>query len=200
MRPPAFWQPLLWAPDDPPSPLRESDRVRAMRFVAGCAVTAVLISGCTVGGLSSPSVASSQTPVETCDREWSPQDAPELTRLWASVWSKPNTEDRLAILEQIWADDGSFVDPLLDEPVAGRGPLNDYLDGFNAAYPGYYFTLRAWTAGDLHNDRMRMRWNFCSPDDALLVEGADFGVLAGDGRLQSVASFYALPWPEPAAP
>lgn len=51
------------------------------------------------------------------------------------MWSEPDTDERLAVLEQIWADDGSFVDPLQDEPIVGRDEFNDYLDGFTGAYP-----------------------------------------------------------------
>jgi hypothetical protein len=113
------------------------------------------------------------------------------------VWSEPDTDERLAVLEQIWADDGSFVDPLQDEPIVGRDEFNEYLDGFTGAYPAHYFALQDWTDEDLHHDRARMRWIFCAPDDALLADGTDFGALGRDGRWQSIASFFALPWPDP---
>ena len=136
----------------------------------------------------------------SCDAESQPEDAPEVVRLYSSVWNEPDTAERLAILERIWAENASFVDPLLDERVTGIDEFNGYLDGFTEAYAGYYFTLQAWTAGDHHHNQLRMRWNFCDPGGALLVEGTDFGVLDANGRLQSIASFYALPWPEPPTP
>ena len=174
-------------------------------------VLALMVVGC-ASSESSPSPASrvvtaspenggasSQGPAEGCGVGSQPQGAPEVVLLYAGVWSEADTAERLAVLERIWAVDGSFVDPLQDEPVVGRDVFNEYLDGFTGAYPGYYFTLQAWTAGDLHHDRVRMRWNFCAPDDALLAEGTDFGVLGADGRWQSIASFFPLPWPDPPA-
>lgn len=170
-------------------------------FVIGCAGSGSSPSPASHGVTASPgnSGASSQWPAEGCDVGSQPQGAPGVVLRYAEVWSEADRAERLAVLERIWAVDGSYVDPLQDEPVVGRDAFNEYLDGFTGAYPGYYFTLQAWTAGDLHHDFVRMRWTFCAPDHALLAEGTDFGVLGTDGRWQSVAGFFPLPWPDPPA-
>jgi len=168
----------------------------------GMLLTALAMTSCGSTAVSprASDLATQVTTMVACDAASQPEDVPDIVLDYASLWSMPDAAERLEILEAVWVQDGSYVDPLLDEPVTGIEAFNRYLDGFTGAYPGYYFTVRAWERGDFHHDRLRMRWHFCSPDGESLVEGTDFGILAADGRFQSVTVFFPLPWPDSPAP
>ena len=50
-------------------------------------------------------------------------------------------------------------------------------------------TFRRTTAVDSFSDRLRFSWELATPEGISIVKGSDFGVVDGNGRLQSVTGF-----------
>lgn len=46
---------------------------------------------------------------------------------------------------------------------------------FRAVAPGHYVEVKAWTADNLHHDRLWIPWRHCCPTGAILLEGDDIG-------------------------
>ena len=158
---------------------------------------AMLVGAC--GSSSVPAVSTEATgpatagPAETgtgCagagTADWSIY--PTVVRLWGEAWMAADEPARTEILEQIWAEDGFYADPFVDEPVIGREELAAHMAyGMGA---GQYVEVSAWTPEDLHHERLRIRWRHCCPTGASLVQGTDVGEIDADGRLQRVTSFW----------
>ena len=73
--------------------------------------------------------------------------------------------------------------------------------GVHARFPGYRFVLTSPV--DAHRDRVRFSWKLMPPgapvSDEALVKGTDFGIIAADGRLQSITGYFdQLPVAQPA--
>jgi hypothetical protein len=119
--------------------------------------------------------------------DWS--RVPQFVRKYGEAWMAPDDETRLALLDDIWAEDGYYVDPYVDGAVIGRQALNDHMA--YAMAPGHYVEVAAWTDGDnLHHDRLWIPWRHCCPTGAILLEGDDFGEIDADGRLRRMTSFW----------
>jgi hypothetical protein len=103
-----------------------------------------------------------------------------------AIWNETDAARRRALIAQTWTDDARYVDPLL----SGAGPdgIDAMVQSVQQQFPEHQF--RRAGEIDTHNDRVRFAWVLV-PDAgaAPLVAGVDFGVVAPDGRLQTVTGF-----------
>ena len=105
---------------------------------------------------------------------------------YIAAWNEPDAERRRALVADAFADDATFVDPLM----TGEG-----IDGITAMigaaqqqFPGHRFELSA--GPDAHHDRVRFAWTMVGADDGTAVAaGVDFATVGRDGRLQGVTGF-----------
>jgi hypothetical protein len=118
--------------------------------------------------------------------DWS--GLPEIVRRYGDAWMAQSNLDRAAILDEIWADDGYYVNPFVEAPVIGRPALNDHMD--YGMGPGQYIEVTSWADNSMHHDRIRIPWRVCCPNGVLLVEGDDIGEIDTEGRLSRVTSFW----------
>jgi SnoaL-like protein len=110
---------------------------------------------------------------------------------YIAMWNETGDDERRAIIATTWADDATYLDPLMSG--AGAEGINAMVAGAQEQFPGCRFEL---TEGpDHHHDRVRFSWRMLGANgDAPVARGVDFATLAGDGRLRSVTGFL-----EPAA-
>ena len=114
---------------------------------------------------------------------------PEIARKWAATTiSEPPT--RMALLKEVFAEGGSYVDPSDDQPVVGYEALDERVAGM--LWDGAFFEAAAWSEGDAHHDYLRLRWRLCDKDVPGL-EGVDYVELDAEGRFSRVIGFF--PWP-----
>lgn len=92
---------------------------------------------------------------------------------------------RAVLVAEAWADDGRFLDPLLD--ATGHEALGTMVGAIHEQYPGHRF--RRTTAIDGHHRFHRFGWELAGPD-GVLVAGLDIAELAPDGRLAAVTGFF----------
>lgn len=166
--------------------------------IAGTILAVVIAAGC--AGSPPPSPSPSPTPRPTASpspasdvcngpdtvAEWS--RVPQIVRRYGDAWMADSDEARLAALDEVWADAGVYVDSFMDAPVVGRQALAEHMAfGFGL---DQYIEISGWTAADMHNDRVRIRWRDCCPTGVLLLTGADFGEIDADGRFSRLTSFW----------
>lgn len=116
----------------------------------------------------------------------------EVVAAYMAAWNEPDAGKRMALLEQSWADDGVYIDPLAD--VKGRDGLSDTIAGFHAQQPGASIAIASGI--DQHHNQIRFRWDFIGADGKVAVAGIDVGEIAPDGRLARITGFWADPPPK----
>jgi hypothetical protein len=103
-----------------------------------------------------------------------------------AMWNEADAAERARDIEQAWAADGRYVDPLLE--ATGHAELSAMVEGVHAQFPGHMF--RRTSAIDTHHDEVRFAWELAAPDGTLTVAGLDVGSLTADGRLQRISGFF----------
>jgi SnoaL-like domain len=110
----------------------------------------------------------------------------ELVTLYVKAWSEPDRSRRQSLLDQIWAEDGTYTDPL--GHVAGRQQLFTHIGRFFEQFPGAHLEL---TSGvDTHHTHFRFTWRMILADGNVFMEGIDFGELSPDGKLHRIIGFF----------
>lgn len=110
----------------------------------------------------------------------------EIVKRYVAAWREPNDEKRRRLLDQAWADDGTYTDPI--QHIQGREALNRMIAVYQQRRPG---TQVVQTSGvDHHHDKVRFTWSLLDADGSTLIEGIDFGELAEDGRLRRIVGFF----------
>ena len=119
----------------------------------------------------------------------------ETIETYMAAWNETDEAKIRSLLEKCWADDGTYTDPMSD--VKGRDALVATITGLHTAVPG--ISLAPTGAFDEHHGRIRFGWKVAGgaperlaafPETALA--GIDVGVLAADGRLQSITGFWGV--------
>jgi hypothetical protein len=118
-------------------------------------------------------------------------DITTVVHNYIAVWNETTPEDRRARIADTFADDASYVDPIMTGD--GREGIDAMVAGAQAQFPGARFELVS--GPDVHHDRVRFAWRAVAPGDgAAIAAGVDFATVADDGRLRAVTGFL-----EPAA-
>jgi hypothetical protein len=105
---------------------------------------------------------------------------------YIAAWNERDADSRRAIVAEAFADDATYVDPLM----AGEGTdgISAMIGGAQEQFPGHRFELSA--EPDAHHDRVRFAWTLLGADNGTPVAaGVDFATVADDGRLRAVTGF-----------
>lgn len=109
----------------------------------------------------------------------------EIVEKYLAAWNETDPAKRRALVDEVWAEDGSYTDPLAD--VRGRAEIDGLIGAVQQQFPGFVFTLGGTV--DAHHEQARFSWHL-GPADAAepVVIGFDVAVLDGD-RIGSVYGF-----------
>jgi hypothetical protein len=109
----------------------------------------------------------------------------EIVEKYLAAWNETDPAKRRALVDEVWAEDGSYTDPLAD--VRGRAEIDGLIGAVQQQFPGFVFTLGGTV--DAHHGQARFTWHL-GPADAAepVVIGFDVAVLDGD-RIGSVYGF-----------
>jgi hypothetical protein len=113
-------------------------------------------------------------------------DATTIVDTYLAMWNETDPKRRARLIEQAWAGDGRYVDPMLE--AEGHDALGEMVAGVQAKFPGHRFRRRSGV--DAHHGQLRFAWDLMSPDGAVVVAGIDVGELAADGRLVRITGFF----------
>jgi hypothetical protein len=111
-----------------------------------------------------------------------PQDV--ATR-YIAAWNEADPGRRRTLLAALWTEDATYCDPVMQGQ--GHDGIDALIGGVQAKFPGFRFALSGRPDG--HGDRIRFSWDLGPEGAEPVVQGTDFGVLAGDGRLSAVTGF-----------
>ena len=112
-------------------------------------------------------------------------DPTELIDRYIAMWNETDGERRRTLIARTWTAGARYRDPLIqgDRPAG----IDAMVAGVQARIPGYRF--RRITPVDAHNGQVRFGWHLAPEAGPALAAGVDFGVIAGDGRLDSITGF-----------
>jgi hypothetical protein len=105
---------------------------------------------------------------------------------YVASWNEADPAKRTALVQQAWAPEARYIDPLLD--LTGHEALATFKDLLDQHYPGH--RINRTSDVDTHHGYLRFSWEMVGPDGTAAVTGIDVGMLAEDGRLQGIAGFF----------
>jgi hypothetical protein len=110
----------------------------------------------------------------------------EVVDRYLQVWNETDPDARAAAAGAVFADDVSYVDPLL--AVEGREALVQAIGAVQQQFPGFAFQPAGVVDG--HHTQLRFGWEL-GPQGApeAPVAGFDVAVLDGSGRIRAVHGF-----------
>ncbi|WP_248963259.1 nuclear transport factor 2 family protein [Sphaerisporangium perillae] len=113
-------------------------------------------------------------------------DVNELVNQYIAAWNQTDPAARRAAVDRLWAEDGTYVDPLA--VAEGRAAIDATIAAVQEQFPGFVFRLAGPV--DAHHNLARFTWQLApAPDAESLVDGFDVAVLTEDGRLRDVHGF-----------
>ncbi|BCB87409.1 nuclear transport factor 2 family protein [Phytohabitans suffuscus] len=113
-------------------------------------------------------------------------DFKELADRYIAAWNEPDADVRRAAIGGLWADDGTYTDPLAS--VVGHDAIAAVVAGARERFPGYMFRLLGPVEG--HHGIGRFAWELVpGAGGESVVEGSDVAVVGDDGRIKGVYGF-----------
>lgn len=109
----------------------------------------------------------------------------EIVQRYIAGWNETDPERRRKLLDELWDDQGSYIDPLAE--AHGRDAIDAVIAAAQSQFPGFVFTLNGPVDG--HHRQARFTWGLGPADAAPVVIGFDVAVATEDGRLQLVLGF-----------
>ena len=111
---------------------------------------------------------------------------------YAKAWNERDPAARRALLETVWAGDGTFADQTYETPIVGLETLAHDIGKFQEAGFGAYFEPRPIAEGDVHHGHMRLPWTYCDAEGNVVWVGEDIAELDAVGLIQRVLSFFVF--------
>jgi len=109
----------------------------------------------------------------------------EIIKRYLEAWNETDAAARLALVESLWAADGSYTDPLAD--VRGPDAIAGLIGAAQQQFPGLVFTLGGPV--DANHNQARFTWHLGPSDGEPIVIGFDVAVLDPSGQISSVHGF-----------
>jgi hypothetical protein len=112
-------------------------------------------------------------------------EADAVVSRYLAVWNETDPSARRAAIDELWADDATYVDPMV--VAEGREAIEATVAAVQGQFPGFTFTLLGDV--DAHHNLARFRWALGPAGVEPPVVGFDVAVLTDDGRLHHVHGF-----------
>jgi len=104
---------------------------------------------------------------------------------YLQVWNETDPGARRAAIDELFAADVRFVDPLA--AVEGRAGVDELIAGAQGQFTGLVFT--AGGPADAHHDQGRFTWHLGPAGGEPVAIGFDVAEIDADGRIRLVLGF-----------
>jgi hypothetical protein len=119
------------------------------------------------------------------DKEIGMSTMTQLIDRYIAMWNETDGKRRRDLIAAVWTEDASYVDPMLQGD--GHAGIDAMVQALHERFPDHRF--RRTSDVDTHHDRVRFGWQLAPEGGAAIVEGVDFGVVAGE-RLRAITGFF----------
>jgi hypothetical protein len=109
----------------------------------------------------------------------------ELATRYIASWNETDAVARRNALEELWAGDARYSDPLAD--VHGIADIDATIAAVQAQFPSFLFRLVGPVDG--HGNQCRFAWELGPDGQDAPVAGFDVAVLTPEGKVQTVLGF-----------
>lgn len=107
-----------------------------------------------------------------------------IAHRYIDLWNERAENRRRELLNENWAADASYVDPLMKGD--GRDGIDALIAGVQQRFPDFKFKLIGEPNG--YGDHLRFSWGLGPDGVDSPIKGTDFAVLK-DGRIKSITGF-----------
>ena len=107
---------------------------------------------------------------------------------YVASWKTTSSAERAALLEQSFAADCAYVDPLTQ--TRGGAELAKGIEEFQRQSPGVHFATIDFQS---HHGRSLAHWEMRGADGEKLGDGVGYAEYDDAGKLTSVNNFFATP-------
>jgi len=104
---------------------------------------------------------------------------------YAAAWSA-DEPTRRRILEEIWALDGLYCDPI--GRAQGREEFIAHMGRAQELFPEH--RIETSSGVDEHDGHFRFSWVLVNPLDEIVIEGVDYGVVDDTGQIKTLIGFF----------
>lgn len=108
-----------------------------------------------------------------------------LADTYLACWNETDPQARRTLVEQHWAPDAAYTDPLVD--VAGHDGVAATIAAVQEQFPGFVFTPVGPV--DAHHRQARFGWGLGPAGQEPIVVGFDVVVTDEQGRIERVLGF-----------
>ena len=109
----------------------------------------------------------------------------EMVERYLAAWNETDVSRRRKLVDELWAEDGSYTDPLAD--AHGRAEIAGLIGAVQQQFPDFVFTLGGPV--DAHHEQARFTWHLGPSGAEPVVVGFDVAVLNGGGQIRGVYGF-----------
>jgi hypothetical protein len=109
----------------------------------------------------------------------------DLVARYLACWNETDPAARRKLIEQTWAEDASYIDPLAD--AHGLDAIEATIAAAQAQFPGFVFTLAGPV--DAHHKQARFTWGLGPEGAEPLVVGFDVAVTDDEDKISAVLGF-----------
>jgi len=111
-------------------------------------------------------------------------DAKTIATRYIELWNERDPQRRRQLLATHWADNASYVDPLMAGD--GHDGIDALVAGVQQRFPDFRFALIGEPNG--YGDHIRFSWGLGPDGDDSPIKGTDFAMLNA-GRIQRITGF-----------
>ena len=111
-------------------------------------------------------------------------DPMSIARANLETWNETDGVKRQSLLTKYWADDATYVDPLMS--TDGSEGISDLVGAVHQRFPGFLFTMTGTPNG--HGKYVRLSWSLGPAGAQPSIEGSDV-VVVDKWRICEVIGF-----------
>jgi hypothetical protein len=111
-------------------------------------------------------------------------DAISIANLYIALWNEANAERRQDLLADLWAEDGTYIDPLMQG--SGHSQIDGLISAVHQRFPAFRFALIGQPDG--YGANVRFSWQLGPEGADGPIKGTDFATL-DNGCLKHVVGF-----------
>src|ERR1700691_4161480 len=109
----------------------------------------------------------------------------DLIDRYLACWNETDSTARRDLITNTWADDASYIDPLVD--AHGHDAIDAAIAATQGQFPGHVFALAGPV--DVHHDVAPLSWGLRREEDERVVIASVVASVGTDGRLARVVGF-----------